>query len=56
MDGLRVDYKDSWGLIRASNTTPNLTMRFEATSEVALDRVKSIFLSQLKRVAPDLIQ
>lgn len=56
VDGLRVDYRDSWGLIRASNTTPNLTMRFEATSDVALARVRSIFLSQLERVAPDLVQ
>ena len=55
VDGLRVDYQDSWGLIRASNTTPNLTMRFEATSDAALERVKSTFLSQLEIVAPDLI-
>ncbi|MXW55108.1 MAG: phosphomannomutase/phosphoglucomutase [Gammaproteobacteria bacterium] len=55
VDGLRVDYEDSWGLIRASNTTANLTMRFEATSGAALKRVKNTFLSQLKRVAPDLI-
>ena len=56
VDGLRVDYEDSWGLIRASNTTPNLTMRFEATSDTALERVKSTFLSQLEIVAPDLVQ
>lgn len=55
VDGLRVDYEDSWGLIRASNTTPNLTMRFEATSDAALERVKSTFLSQLEIVAPDLV-
>lgn len=53
-DGLRVDYEDAWGLVRASNTTPNLTMRFEAASDVALERVKSTFFSQLKTVAPDL--
>ena len=56
VDGLRVDYEHSWGLIRASNTTPNLTMRFEATSDAALARVKSTFLSQLEIVAPDLVQ
>ncbi|MCY3884367.1 MAG: phosphomannomutase/phosphoglucomutase [Gammaproteobacteria bacterium] len=54
VDGLRVDYDDAWGLIRASNTTPNLTMRFEAASNVALERVKSTFSSQLKSIAPDL--
>lgn len=54
VDGLRVDYEDAWGLIRASNTTPNLTMRFEAASAEALERVKSTFLSQLETVAPDL--
>lgn len=56
VDGLRVDYEDSWGLIRASNTTANLTMRFEATSDAALQRVKSTFFSHLERIAPDLIQ
>ena len=55
IDGLRVDYKDSWGLIRASNTTPNLTMRFEAASESALDIVRQTFLAELAKVAPDLV-
>lgn len=54
IDGVRVDFDDSWGLIRASNTTPNLTMRFEATTPHALERVQAIFKRELTNIAPDL--
>jgi phosphomannomutase/phosphoglucomutase len=37
VDGVRVLYKDGWGLLRASNTQPVLVMRFEASSQEALD-------------------
>ncbi|MDP5052747.1 MAG: phosphomannomutase/phosphoglucomutase [Congregibacter sp.] len=54
LDGLRVDFQDGWGLLRASNTGPALTARFEATDEAGLERVRSLFRDQLAAVAPDL--
>lgn len=54
IDGVRVDYPRGWGLVRASNTTPVLVLRFEADTEVELQRIKDVFHAQLKRVAPDL--
>lgn len=55
IDGVRVDYPDGWGLCRASNTTPVLVLRFEAESEDALERIKSVFRTNLERVAPDVV-
>lgn len=52
IDGVRVDYPDGWGLIRASNTTPNLVARFEGDDEDALERVKQRFREQLHHVEP----
>lgn len=43
IDGLRVDFADGWGLVRASNTGPNLTLRFEADSAAALKRIEEKF-------------
>ena len=43
-----------WGLIRASNTTPVLVLRFEADSEEELSRIQDVFRGQLLSVAPDL--
>ena len=54
IDGVRVDYPHGWGLVRASNTTPVLVLRFEAETETELQRIKDVFHAQLKRVAPDL--
>ena len=54
IDGVRVDFPDSWGLIRASNTTPVLVARFEGDSEAALEQVKTVFRNQLKAVEPGL--
>ncbi len=54
MDGLRVDYQDGWGLLRASNTTPKLVLRFEADSKTRLEGIKSDFLSQLASIRPSL--
>ncbi|NPU90313.1 MAG: phosphomannomutase/phosphoglucomutase [Gammaproteobacteria bacterium] len=54
IDGLRVDFPDSWGLVRASNTTPVLVARFEADTDAALEQVKTIFRDQLKAVEPGL--
>jgi phosphomannomutase/phosphoglucomutase len=54
LDGVRVEYGDGWGLCRASNTTPALVLRFEAESEEALARIKTVFREQLRHVAPEL--
>jgi len=48
IDGLRVDFPDGWGLVRASNTTPVLVLRFEADDEAALERIKALFRAQLQ--------
>jgi phosphomannomutase len=47
---LRVNFKDGWGLLRASNTTPKLVLRFEAKTNKRLDEIKNLFLSQLKQI------
>lgn len=46
-DGVRVDFEDGFGLIRASNTTPNLVLRFEGVSQDSLDRIQALFMAQL---------
>ena len=50
IDGLRVDFDDGWGLIRASNTTPKLVLRFEANTSSRLKEIKNLFLDQLKLI------
>jgi phosphomannomutase/phosphoglucomutase len=50
IDGLRVNFSDGWGLLRASNTTPKLVLRFEANSPERLDEIQNIFLNQLKKI------
>ncbi|MGB1465403.1 MAG: phosphomannomutase/phosphoglucomutase [Alcanivorax nanhaiticus] len=50
IDGLRVDFPDGWGLVRASNTTASLVARFEGRDEEALQRVKTQFRNHLKAV------
>jgi phosphomannomutase/phosphoglucomutase len=54
IDGLRADFDDGWGLVRASNTTPILVVRFDAESEQALARIKAVFRSQMLQLRPDL--
>ncbi|MET0125177.1 MAG: phosphomannomutase/phosphoglucomutase [Pseudomonas caspiana] len=54
IDGVRVDYPKGWGLVRASNTTPVLVLRFEAETDAELQRIKDVFHAELKKVAPDL--
>ena len=53
IDGLRVDWPDGFGLIRASNTTPVLVLRFEGHTPEALQRIEHTMLSLLKTVKPD---
>jgi len=50
IDGVRVEYQDGWGLVRASNTTPSLVLRFEADDEQALARIKGVFKEQMLKV------
>lgn len=54
LDGIRVDYKHGWGLLRASNTTAALTARFEAIDEQNLETVKQEFRAQLALIDPSL--
>ena len=50
IDGLRVNFNDGWGLLRASNTTPKLVLRFEAQTSGRLDEIQKLFLDQLKQI------
>ena len=54
IDGVRVDFADGWGLIRASNTSPVLSLRFEADGQAALERIQREFQAQLDRIDPEL--
>ncbi|HET6591895.1 MAG TPA: phosphomannomutase/phosphoglucomutase, partial [Xanthomonadales bacterium] len=54
IDGLRADFADGWGLVRASNTTPILVVRFDAESVSALARIKATFRKQMLELRPDL--
>ena len=53
IDGLRVDFKDGFGLIRGSNTTPVLVLRFEGHTQEALHRIEAAFMAALRSVKPD---
>jgi len=55
LDGLRIDYPHGWGLVRASNTTPVLVLRFEAETAGELERIKAVFREQLHKVVPKLV-
>lgn len=52
-DGLRVEYKDGFGLARSSNTMPVIVLRFEADSEAALNRIQKDFRKVILQVKPD---
>ena len=47
IDGIRADYEDGWGLVRASNTTPSLVIRFEADDENVIESIKNDFRQQM---------
>ncbi len=55
IDGLRVNFKDGWGLVRPSNTTPCLVLRFEAETENALFRIQKAFRELLLSIQSDLV-
>ncbi len=54
IDGIRADWSDGWGIVRASNTTPVLVMRFDADTPAALERIQGVFRQQLLAVKADL--
>ncbi|HMN77143.1 MAG TPA: phosphomannomutase/phosphoglucomutase, partial [Burkholderiaceae bacterium] len=53
IDGVRAEYDDGFGLVRASNTTPVLVLRFEGHTREALERIEHEFLAALRAVKPD---
>lgn len=55
IDGLRIEFRHGWGLIRASNTGPAISMRFEADSEASLTRIQNDFKDLLLRIDPTLV-
>lgn len=55
IDGLRVEFADGWGLVRASNTTPSLVLRFEADSPAAMQRIQTEFKAVLLKTNPHLL-
>ncbi|MBA2656585.1 MAG: phosphomannomutase/phosphoglucomutase [Tatlockia sp.] len=55
IDGLRVEFAKGWGLLRASNTTPCLVARFEATDQAALEEIQVLFRAQLQLVDKGLV-
>jgi phosphomannomutase / phosphoglucomutase len=54
IDGMRIDFSDGWGLVRASNTTPSLVIRFEADSKEALENIQAQFRDLMRNVKPDI--
>ena len=54
IDGLRMNFDNGWGLLRASNTTPKLVLRFEGDSIDSLNKIKTNFLNELSRICPDI--
>lgn len=55
IDGLRVSFADGWGLVRPSNTTPCLVLRFEAETTSGLERIQNVFREFLLSVKSDLV-
>ena len=53
IDGVRADFEFGWGLVRASNTTPSLVIRFEANKEEQLTQLKTLFREQILAVDPN---
>ena len=55
IDGLRADWPDGWGLVRASNTTPCLVLRFDAKDNESLHRVQNAFREQILAISPAMV-
>ena len=56
IDGVRINFKDGWGLIRASNTQPVLVCRCEAKNKIQLDEIKNIIFDKIKYFGADKIE
>ena len=54
IDGIRADWPYGWGLVRASNTTPVLVLRFEADTAEHMQEIQQLFREQLLALQPDL--
>ena len=54
IDGIRSDFSDGWGLVRASNTSPKLTLRFAGHDQAALQRIQQLYREALQQHAPEL--
>ena len=54
LDGIRLSFDNGWALLRASNTTPKLVLRFEANSQIQLETIQKDFLDELKKIIPSL--
>ena len=54
IDGIRVEFEKGWGLLRPSNTSPCLVLRFEAETNDDLNKIKEIFYSGLKSINPNI--
>jgi len=50
IDGIRTEFDDSWALVRVSNTSPNLTVRFEASTEERLSEIKNEFITLINNL------
>lgn len=55
IDGMRVDFANGWGLVRASNTTPSLVIRFEADTHETLLSIQEQFRELMKKIKPDIM-
>jgi len=54
IDGIRIEFENGWGLLRASNTTPNLVLRFEANNQENLENISNDFREILSKIDSDL--
>ena len=50
VDGVRINFEDGWGLVRASNTQPVIVCRFEATSEDRMQQIKKLITDKLNEM------
>jgi phosphomannomutase/phosphoglucomutase len=50
IDGVRINFPEGWGLLRASNTQPALVMRFEAKDEASLKKIRDVVEAELKKL------
>jgi phosphomannomutase/phosphoglucomutase len=54
LDGLRINFQNGWGLLRASQTSPKLVLRFEGNSIEDMQRIQIDFITELARICPDI--